>query len=139
MPVELAAHVTRLQTNAVSCNAAFTMEAGIEALVGPQDAPAAMVQEFRKRRDLIVDGLNAIPGIKCLKPKGAFYVFPNVASFGLSSKEMENYLMDEAGVAVLSGRSFGEFGEGFLRLSYANSIPNIEKALKNIKAAVAKL
>jgi aspartate aminotransferase len=139
MPVDLAAQVTRLQTNAVSCNAAFTMEAGVEALVGPQDAPAKMVEEFRKRRDIIVDGLNAIPGIKCLRPKGAFYAFPSIAGTGMKSKEMADYLLNDAGVALLSGTSFGAYGEGFLRLSYANSIPNLEKALDRIKTAVAKL
>ena len=139
MPAELATQVTRLQTNAVSCNAAFTMEAGIEALMGSQDGPAKMVEEFRKRRDIIVDGLNDIPGFKCLKPKGAFYVFPNIAGTGLTSKKMADYLLTEAGVAVLSGASFGEYGEGFLRMSYANSVPNLEKALKWTKAAVAKL
>ncbi len=106
MPTELATHMTRLQTNAVSCNAAFTLEAGVEALVGPQHDVDVMVEEFRKRRDVIVDGLNAIPGVKCLKPKGAFYVFPNIASYGKSSKEMADYMLNEAGVACLSGASF---------------------------------
>ena len=139
MPVELAEHVTRMQTNAVSCNAAFTMEAGIEALTGPQDGPEAMVKEFQKRRDIIVDGLNDIPGFRCLKPRGAFYVFPNIEGTGMKSRDLADYLLNEAGVAALSGTSFGQYGEGFIRMSYANSIANIEKALANIKAAVTKL
>ena len=139
MPAELAQEVTRLQTNAVSCNAAFTMAAGLEALVGPQDDVEKMVEAFRHRRDIIVDGLNDIPGFKCLKPKGAFYAFPNIEGTGKSSQEMADYLLNEAGVAVLSGTSFGKFGEGFLRLSYANSIENIEKAVTNIKAAIEEL
>jgi aspartate aminotransferase len=139
MPVELAEHVTRLQTNAVSCNAAFTLEAGREAILGPQDDVYKMVEAFRKRRDVIVDGLNDIPGFKCLKPKGAFYAFPNIEGTGMTSKQMADYLLNEAGVAVLSGTSFGAYGEGFLRLSYANSIENLEKALRNIRAAVEKL
>ncbi len=107
MPVELAEQVTRLQTNAVSCNAAFTLEAGREAILGPQDDVYKMVEAFRKRRDVIVDGLNDIPGFKCLKPKGAFYAFPNIEGTGMTSKQMADYLLNEAGVAVLSGASFG--------------------------------
>jgi aspartate/methionine/tyrosine aminotransferase len=139
MPVELAEQVTRFQTNAVSCNAAFTMEAGIEAIIGPQDDVDKMVDAFRRRRDVIVDGLNEVPGFKCLKPKGAFYAFPNIEGTGKSSEFVADYLLNEAGVAVLAGTSFGEFGQGFLRMSYANSIENIEKALANIKASIEKL
>lgn len=139
MPIDLAQQMTRLQTNAVSCNAAFTLEAGREAIVGPQDDVDKMVAAFRKRRDIIVDGLNDIPGFKCLKPKGAFYAFPHFEVAGMTSKQMADYLLNEAGVAVLSGTSFGAYGEGFLRLSYANSVENIEKALKNIGTAVKKL
>ena len=139
MPAELAQEVTRLQTNAVSCNADFTMVAGLEALVGPQDDVDKMVEAFRQRRDIIVEGLNDIPGFRCLKPKGAFYAFPNIEGAGKSSGEMADYLLNKAGVAVLSGTSFGNFGEGFLRLSYANSIENIEKAVTNIKAAIEEL
>ncbi len=139
MPEDLAAHVSRLQTNAVSCTASFTQRAGIEALTGPQDAVIRMVAEFRRRRDLIVSGLNKIKGIRCRLPKGAFYVFPNITGTGRSSSFLADYLLDEAGVAVLSGTAFGAYGEGFLRLSYANSIPNIEKALERIGRALAKL
>ena len=92
-----------------------------------------MVAEFKARRDLIVDGLNEIPGFKCLRPKGAFYVFPNIKGTGKSSKELENLLLEKAGVAGLSGTSFGEYGEGYLRFSYANSQENIKKALERIK------
>ena len=98
-----------------------------------------MVAEFKKRRDLIVDGLNAIPGISCHKPKGAFYVFPNVKKLGMSSKELADYLLNEAGVAALAGTDFGEYGEGYIRLSYANSQENIKKALDRIEKATAKL
>lgn len=139
MPADLAHQVIRFQTNAVSCNAAFTMAAGVEALVGPQHEVDTMVEAFRKRRDVIVDGLNSIPGFECLRPKGAFYAFPSIEGTGKSSSEMADYLLNEAGVAALSGTSFGKFGEGFLRLSYANSIENIEKAVKNIDSAVRKL
>ena len=98
-----------------------------------------MVAEFKARRDVIVDGLNAIPGISCLRPKGAFYVFPNIKGTGKTSKELADYLLDEAGVAGLSGTAFGAYGEGYLRFSYANSVENIQKALKWIGAAVARL
>ena len=114
----------------------FTQVAGIEAIRGPQDEVAVMVEEFRARRDLIVDGLNELPGFRCHKPKGAFYVFPNIEGVGKSSKDMENFLMNEAGVAVLAGTSFGQFGEGYIRLSYANSQDNIRRALDKISAAL---
>jgi aspartate aminotransferase len=139
MPLELAPHITKLMTNSNSCTAAFTQMAGIEGLTGPQDDSYKMVKAFRQRRDVIVDGLNNIPGFKCLKPKGAFYVFPNIEGTGKKSKFLEEYLLQEAGVATLSGTSFGKYGEGFLRLSYANSIENITQALEWIKGAVAKL
>jgi len=139
MPEELAVHVTRLMTNSNSCTAAFTQYAGIEALTGPQEESYKMVEAFRQRRDVIVEGLNEIPGFKCLRPKGAFYVFPNIEGTGKSSRFMEEYLLNEAGVATLSGTSFGKYGEGFIRLSYANSIENIRKALDWMKEAVARL
>jgi aspartate aminotransferase len=139
MPEELAVHITRLMTNSNSCTATFTQWAGIEALEGPQDASQKMVEEFRRRRDVIVPGLNAIKGIRCAMPKGAFYVFPNVEGTGMMDKEFANYLMEDAGVAVLAGSSFGKYGQGFIRISYANSIENIEKALNNIEAAVSRI
>ena len=135
-PPEMATSVARLQTNSTSCTCSFTQIAGMEALRGPQDSVRAMVEEFRARRDLIVDGLNAIDGFSCHKPRGAFYVFPNITGTGRASKDMENLLMDEAGVAVLSGTSFGEYGEGYIRLSYANSQDNIRRALERIASVV---
>ncbi len=139
MPEEIAVHITRLMTNSNSCTATFTQWAGIEALRGSQDASYKMVEEFRRRRDVIVPGLNAIKGIRCVEPKGAFYVFPNIEGTGMTEKEFADYLMEEAGVAVLAGTSFGEYGRGFIRLSYANSVENIKKALASIQAAVDKL
>ena len=133
-PTELAPVISRLMTNSNSCTAAFTQLAGVEALTGPQDDVDAMVREFRARRDLIVAGLNQIRGVTCRQPHGAFYVFPNITGTGLSSREVADLLLQEAGVAVLAGTSFGEFGEGYIRLSYANSTANLQKALDRIKA-----
>ena len=132
MEKALAQQVARIQTNAVSCTASFTQRAGMAALTGPQDEVKAMVAEFRRRRDAIVAGLNAIPGIKCNMPAGAFYVFPNVRAIGMKSAELERMLMEQAGVACLSGTAFGSYGEGYLRFSYANSLENIQTALHNI-------
>ncbi len=132
MRADLAEQVAKLQTNCTSCTASFTQVAGAEALTGPQDAVQTMVAEFKTRRDLLVDGLNAIPGITCRRPKGAFYVFPNITSLGLSSKEAETTLLNKYGVAALAGTSFGAFGEGYLRFSYANSQQNIRKALERV-------
>jgi aspartate/methionine/tyrosine aminotransferase len=139
MPEKLVSHVVRLIVNSVSCTAPFSQRAGIEALTGPQDSVTRMVAEFQKRRDLIVDGLNEIPGISCRRPKGAFYVFPNVKEVGMKSRQFADYLLNEAGVATLDGAAFGRYGEGYLRLSYATSQENIKKALERIRAAVAKL
>ncbi len=136
MNTEMAAQIARLQTNSTSCTAAFTQIAGVEALRGPQDGAERMVQEFRKRRDVIVEGLNAIPGISCRRPKGAFYVFPNVKELGRKSKELENLFLEEAGVASLTGTSFGAHGEGYMRFSYANSVENIEEALKRLRHCI---
>jgi aspartate aminotransferase len=135
-PEPLAEKATKLMTNSVSCTAAFTQVAGVEALWGPQDGVTAMVEEFRARRDIIVDGLNALPGITCHRPKGAFYVFPNITGTGKTSKEMEDLCMMEAGVAVLAGTAFGKFGEGYIRLSYANSQENIRRALEKMAAVL---
>lgn len=139
MPSSIAALVAKLQTNCTSCTSSFTQVAGIEALTGPQDVAEEMIAEFRRRRDVIVDGLNAIPGFRCHRPQGAFYVFPNIEGTGRSSAFMADYLLNEAGVACLSGTAFGAHGEGFIRFSYANSIENIEKALARIAEAVTKL
>ncbi len=133
MPAELVSLITQLQINSNSCTASFTQIAGVEGLNGPQDDVHRMVREFKKRRDIIVDGLNSIPGFKCFKPHGAFYVFPNIRGTGMNSRNLADKLLNEAGVASLSGTAFGKFGEGYLRFSYANSIPNIEWALESIR------
>jgi aspartate aminotransferase len=132
MPVSLAEHIAKLQTNSNSCTASFIQMAGVEALTGPQDESHKMMAEFKARRDLIVDGLNEIPGFKCLRPKGSFYVFPNITGTGMKSKQLEEHLLDKAGVAGLSGTSFGRYGEGYVRFSYANSQENLKKALEKI-------
>jgi aspartate/methionine/tyrosine aminotransferase len=144
MPEALATQVAKLMTNSNSCTAAFTQIAGIEALKGPQDESCKMAAAFKQRRDVIVKGLNEIPGIRCLMPKGAFYVFPNVKEVikrgkFANSKALADHLLQEAGVASLTGTSFGEYGEGYLRFSYATSIPTINKALERISDAVARL
>jgi aspartate/methionine/tyrosine aminotransferase len=139
MHKELASKITRLMVNFVSCSTAFVQMAGIEALNGPQDEAEKMVQEFRRRRDIIVKGLNEIPGVSCKLPAGAFYAFPNVKSFGKPSKEIADYLLNEGGVAALSGTAFGEYGEGYLRLSYANSVENIQEALRLMRGALARI
>lgn len=139
MPASLAAQISRLMTNSNSCTATFTQWAGVEALRGPQDESYKMVAAFKERRDVIVDGLNRIPGIKCVRPKGAFYVFPNIQGTGMKSKPFADYLLEKAGVAALSGTSFGAYGEGFVRFSYANSVENIRRALERIADAVDKL
>ena len=137
MPEPLAAKIGLLLTHSVGCTATFTQFAGLEAVLGPQDRVAAVVAEFHRRRDLIVEGLNAIPGVRCPTPRGAFYAFPNIQAFGRSSAELAEYLLEEAGVAVLPGTSFGRNGEGYLRLSYANSKENIVEGLGRIKKALA--
>jgi aspartate aminotransferase len=138
MPVDLATHVARLMTNSSSCTASFTQIAGVEALRGPQESVDAMCAEFKKRRDVMVAGLNKIKGFSCRLPKGAFYVFPNITKTGWPAKKLADALLDEAGVAALSGTAFGDFGEGYLRFSVANSIENIEKALERVAAWVNK-
>ncbi len=138
MPAEFAVHMARLQTNATSCTASFTQVAGVEALRGPQDAVERMVAEFRKRRDVIVSGLNALEGVRCVEPQGAFYVFPDIRGTGFTSKDLSTRLLDEAGVACLSGTAFGRHGDGFLRFSYANSVENISEALVRFGAFLQK-
>lgn len=131
--------MAKLAVNDHSCTASFAQIAAIEALTGPQDAVEAMKAEFVRRRDVIVKGLNALPGVTCLAPKASFYVFPNVKGTGLSSKALSDALLSEAGVACLPGTSFGALGEGYLRFSYANSIANIEAALEAMRAALPRL
>jgi aspartate/methionine/tyrosine aminotransferase len=136
-PREMVPAITRLMTNSNSCTATFTQMAGVVALTGSQQPSEEMVAEFHKRRDVIVAGLNDIPGMICATPGGAFYAFPNITGTGLSSRELADALLNEAGVAVLAGTAFGAFGEGYIRLSYANSIEQIERALAQIKGWLA--
>ena len=139
MPEKTAFWVARLMTNSNSCTNSFVQLACVEALQGPQEEAGAMVTEFQRRRDVIVEGLNRIEGISCQKPLGAFYVFPNVTALPRSSKQLEEYFLEDYGVATLSGASFGSFGEGYLRLSYANSIENIKEAVERIAEGVRQL
>jgi aspartate aminotransferase len=136
MPLWLADAVNKLTVNSNSCTASFTQRAGIAALEGPQDCVTAMVREFRQRRDAMVKGLNEIPGFRCSLPAGAFYAFPNIKGTGRSSKDLADFVLNEAGVASLSGSSFGEYGEGYLRFSYANSLPNILEAIERMRQAL---
>ena len=132
MRADLATHIARLMTNSNSCTASFTQMAGIEALRGPQASVDSMCAEFMRRRDVMVAGLNKIRGFSCRLPRGAFYVFPNIKGTGWPSKKLADALLYDAGVAALSGTAFGDFGEGYLRFSVANSIENIEKALERV-------
>jgi aspartate/methionine/tyrosine aminotransferase len=132
MRPDLAAHITRLMTNSNSCTASFTQMAGIEALRGDQTSVDHMCAEFKRRRDVFVAGLNKIKGFSCRLPKGAFYVFPNITKTGWKSKPLADALLEQAGVAALSGTAFGEFGEGYLRFSVANSLENLQQALSRI-------
>ena len=139
MPPALVPQISRLMTNSNSCTATFTQLAGLEALTGDQAPVEAMMAEFRRRRAVIVAGLNALPGVRCAAPLGAFYAFPNITGTGLGSQALADRLLDEAGVAALSGTSFGALGEGYVRLSYANSIENIQEALARFGRLLATL
>jgi aspartate/methionine/tyrosine aminotransferase len=132
MRADLAREIALLMTNSNSCTASFTQMAGVEALRGDQGSVNAMLERFRERREVIVNGLNGIPGFHCLKPQGAFYAFPNIKETGMNSRELADALLNEAGVACLSGTAFGRQGEGYLRFSFANSIENIKEALNRI-------
>ena len=132
MRTDLAAHMTRLMTNSNSCTASFTQIAGVEAIKGDQSSVDHMRDEFQRRRDVFVAGLNKIKGFSCRLPKGAFYVFPNIKLTGWKSKPLADALLEQAGVAALSGTAFGEFGEGYLRFSVANSLENLQQALDRI-------
>ncbi|MBK7446424.1 MAG: pyridoxal phosphate-dependent aminotransferase [Ignavibacteria bacterium] len=136
MNVDLAKIIAQLMTNSNSCTNSMVQKACIEAYEGPQDSVEVMKEEFRVRRDIIVEGLNSIKGFSCIVPLGAFYAFPNISKTGLSSKELNDKLLYEGGVASLAGTSFGEFGEGYLRFSYANSRENIKEAIRRIKKVV---
>jgi len=138
MRSDLATHVTRLMTNSNSCTASFTQIAGIEAIRGDQSSVDRMRDEFQRRRDVFVAGLNRIKGFSCRLPKGAFYVFPNIMKTGWTSKMLADALLEQAGVACLSGTAFGEFGEGYLRFSVANSLENLQKALTSIERWTVK-
>jgi aspartate/methionine/tyrosine aminotransferase len=133
MRPDLAAQITRLVTNATSCTASFTQMAGIEALRGDQSSVDKMSAEFKRRRDVFVAGLNKIKGFSCRVPKGAFYAFPNITKTGWASKKLADALLEQAGVACLSGTAFGAYGEGYLRFSVANSLENLNKALARIE------
>ena len=137
MPLELVEPISRLCTNSVSCTASFTQRAILEAMEGPQDEAHKMVAEFKKRRDQIVEGLNQIPGIHCPMPKGAFYTFPSVEGTGMSSRDFADGLLQEQGVACLAGESFGKYGDGCVRFSFANSTENLARALERIERFVA--
>ena len=134
MPSELAKRVDLLLTHSVGSTAHFTQFAGLEAITGPQDMVTEMVNEYQRRRNAVVEGLNALPGFTCQKPQGAFYAFPNIAGTGKGSGELANLILEKAGVALLPGNSFGEYGEGYLRISYATSLENIQMGLERIRS-----
>ena len=138
MRPDLAAQITRLMTNSNSCTASFTQLAGIEAIRGDQTSVDRMREEFQRRRDVFVAGLNQIKGFSCRMPRGAFYVFPNITATGWKSKLLAEALLEQAGVAALSGTAFGSFGEGYLRFSVANSLENLRQALERIGEWTAK-
>jgi aspartate/methionine/tyrosine aminotransferase len=139
MPEPLAERVGLLHTHSIGCTASFTQIAGVEAITGPQEQVENVVATYKRRRDALVSGLNAIPGIQCQMPQGAFYVFPNIMAYGRTSDWLAEYLLEEAGVALLPGTSFGKYGEGYLRLCFANSIDNIHLALEQLSTALEKL
>jgi aspartate/methionine/tyrosine aminotransferase len=138
-PTALVEPISRLVINSVSCTSAFSQRAAIAALTGPWEPVEQMVAEFRRRRDVMVDGLNAIEGVSCQSPGGAFYVFPSVKALGLPSQLIQEHLLQRAGVAALSGTAFGQYGEGFLRFSYANSVEAIRDALEAVAAVLPEL
>jgi aspartate aminotransferase len=138
MPVPLAEQITRLQVNSNSCTNAAAQHAGLEALSGPQESVERMLSEFRARRDLIVGGLNDLPGVECVTPQGAFYAFPRITETGHNAGALADLLLEEAGVACLSGTAFGSYGEGHLRFSYANSRENISRALERMDEVLSR-
>jgi aspartate aminotransferase len=139
MPEPLAEQVTKLQVNSNSCTNAATQYAGLEALTGPQDSVLSMLAEFRARRDLIVSGLNELPGVECITPQGAFYAFPRIDGTGHRAGTLADLLLDEAGVACLAGTAFGLCGEGHLRFSYANSQENLTRALERMGEVLSRV
>jgi aspartate aminotransferase len=138
-PGEMIPHISRLIVNSVSCTSTFSQRAAIEALTGPRDEINHMLKSFASRRDLVYKGLNEVPGLRCNKPDGAFYAFPNITDTGLDSRAYADYLMSDADVAVLPGTSFGEYGEGYIRISFANSEANLSEAMKRMTKANLKL
>jgi aspartate aminotransferase len=138
MSAPLAEEMAKLQVNSNSCTGAATQYAGLAALQGPQDAVDTMLAEFRARRDLVVSGLNELPGVECITPQGAFYAFPHIEETGYRADELADLLLDEAGVACLSGTAFGRHGENHLRLSYANSRENISRALERMGEVLSR-
>jgi aspartate aminotransferase len=138
-PGEFIPHISRLVINSVSCTSTFSQRAAIAALEGPREEVDEMLRAFERRRDLVYEGLNKIPGLRCNQPEGAFYAFPNITDTGLTSREYADYLLHKADVAVLPGTSFGEYGEGYIRISFANSEENLSKAMERIAEANAKL
>ena len=138
LPPPLVEPITRLIINSISCTAPFVQLAGVEALTGPREEVDAMFDEFRRRREAVVAGLNSLPGVRCVTPRGAFYAFPNITGTGRSARELADSLLAEAGVAVLAGTAFGAHGEGYLRISYANSLENIEEALAKMEGILAE-
>jgi aspartate/methionine/tyrosine aminotransferase len=139
VPTPLVDPLVRFFVNSTSCVPPFVQLAGVTALEGPQDEPAAMLEEFRARRELVVSGLNELPGVSCRTPRGAFYAFPNVSALPIGADELAARLLDEAGVAVLAGSAFGEVGKDNLRISYANSRENLERALARMRDFVERL
>ncbi|HEU0124373.1 MAG TPA: pyridoxal phosphate-dependent aminotransferase [Bryobacteraceae bacterium] len=138
MPTWLVDPVNKLMVNSNSCTASMVQRAGLAALTGPQDAPLAMVAEFKRRRDAFIAGLNTIPGFRCPVPQGAFYAFPNIEGTGRTSKQLADELLYEAGVACLNGGSFGQFGNGYIRFSYANSLDNLMEAVDRMRKHLSK-
>jgi aspartate/methionine/tyrosine aminotransferase len=138
MPTWIVDAISKLMVNSNSCTASFTQRAGIAALNGPQDAVERMVAEFHRRRDAFCAGLNTIPGFRCTVPGGAFYAFANITGTGMPAKELADFLLNQAGVACLSGGAFGEYGEGYIRFSYANSLENLMEAVERIRKAAAR-
>jgi aspartate/methionine/tyrosine aminotransferase len=139
VPAELVEPLTRLFINCHSCTPPAFQLAGVAALTGPMDEVRAMIDEFRVRRELVVNGLNDLPGVTCIEPKGAFYAFPNISGTGLKARDLQNQLLEEAGVAMLAGTSFGEYGEGYMRVSYANSPENITAALQKMRELLERV
>jgi aspartate aminotransferase len=139
LPQPLVEPVTRLIINSVSCTATFVQKAAVAALEGPFEPVLEMVEEFRRRREVIVSGLNGLSGFRSLEPRGAFYTFPNVTGIGRSSEEIADHILEHAGVAILPGTAFGPGGEGYLRFSYASSVQNIRDALEAIEAVLPDL